>query len=382
MKDVSIVKCESYDHGAVREALEAAIGAIGGLDFVKAGMKVAIKTNLVSAMPPDAAATTHPVMLSELVKMLIERGAEVVVGDSPGGLYTASYVNHIYKVTGMKEVEAVGAKLNDDFSQIDATYPEGKVLHQFTYTAYLEKADAVIDFCKLKTHGMMGMSAAAKNMFGTIPGIMKPEYHYRFPNHADFARMIVDLDSFFKIRLCICDAVVGMEGNGPTMGTPRKIGAVLASQSPHKLDLLAASLIGLTKADVPTLEAAYERGLIPETAAELSVDGDPQAFFISDYQNIPARGSIEFQKDSQKFFGRTVQFLTGAALRSKPVVKKSECIGCALCAKICPAKAITMKERKPVIDRQKCIRCFCCQEFCREGAMKVKRTLIARLLTK
>ena len=33
-----------------------------------------------------------------------------------------------------------------------------------------EKADAIIDFCKLKSHGMMTMSAAVKNLFGTIPG--------------------------------------------------------------------------------------------------------------------------------------------------------------------------------------------------------------------
>ena len=53
-----------------------------------------------------------------------------------------------------------------------------------------------------------------------------------------------------------------------------------------------------------------------------------------------------------------------------------------MCAKLCPAKAITMKNKLPEIDRKKCIRCFCCQEFCPKGAMKVKRTWIARLLNK
>ncbi len=381
--DVSLVKCESYGEAFVREALVEALDAIGGLDFVEKGMTVAIKTNLVSAMAPDTAATTHPTMLGELIKLLFEKGVkEVIVGDSPGGLYTAAFVNRVYKVTGMRELEKLGALLNDDYSVKEVDYPEGKVLHHFTYTAYLDKADAIIDFCKLKTHGMMGMSAAAKNMFGCIPGVMKPEYHYRFPKHDDFARMIVDLDSFFKIRLCICDAVVGMEGNGPTMGTPRQIGAVLASTSPHQLDLVAASLIGLTKADVPTLEAAFERELIPETAAELSVYGTPEDFFISDFKNIPAQSSVEFKKDSSKFFGKLTKFFISSALRSKPAPKKDECVGCEVCMKICPAKAIVMEQGKPVIDRKACIRCFCCQEFCPKGAMKVKRTFIAKLLTK
>ena len=381
--DVSLVKCDSYDEGEVRSALTEALDAIGGLDFVAPGMTVAIKTNLVSAMAPETAATTHPTMLSEIIKLLFERGAgKVIVGDSPGGLYNAAFVGRVYKATGMRELEKVGASLNDDFSQAETEYKEGKVLRHFTYTAYLDKADAVIDFCKLKTHGMMGMSAAAKNMFGVIPGVMKPEYHYRFPKHEDFADMIVDLDSFFPIKLCICDAVIGMEGNGPTMGTPRKIGAVIASASPHALDLVAASLIGLTKDNVPTLKAAVNRNLIPADVSELSVYGDPAQFYIPDFNNLPTPKSVEFKKESTKFFGKMSRLFMSSALRSKPTVKKKECIGCGVCKNICPAKAIVMENGKPVIDRKLCIRCFCCQEFCPKGAMKVSRTWIAKLLTK
>ena len=382
MYDVSIIRCDEYDASCARVALEQAIGAVGGLDWVGKGMKIAIKANLVSFMSPDKAATTHPVLLCELVKMLTERGAEVILGDSPGGLYTSVYVNRVYKATGMKAVEAAGARLNQNFEQKETEYSEGMVLKNFVYTSYLDEADAIIDFCKLKTHGMMGMSAAAKNMFGVIPGVMKPEYHYRFPKHEDFAHMIVDLDSFFNIKLCLCDAVIGMEGNGPTMGTPRKIGAVLASASPHALDLVAASLIGLTKENVPTLGAAFERELIPSDASELSVYGEPSQFYISDYHNLPANKSVEFKRESTKFFGKLSRLFMSSALRSKPVVKNKECIGCGVCKNICPAKAIVMKNGKPVIDRKLCIRCFCCQEFCPKGAMKVSRTWIAKLLTK
>jgi hypothetical protein len=48
-------------------------------------------------MKPDAAATTHPALLCALVKMLKSRGAEVIIGDSPGGLYTSPVVNRIYE---------------------------------------------------------------------------------------------------------------------------------------------------------------------------------------------------------------------------------------------------------------------------------------------
>ena len=86
--DVSLVKCDSYDGSAVRAALTEAIDAIGGLNFVTAGMTIAIKTNLVSAMAPETAATTHPTMLTELVKLLFERGAgKVIVGDKFTGFF-------------------------------------------------------------------------------------------------------------------------------------------------------------------------------------------------------------------------------------------------------------------------------------------------------
>lgn len=382
MFDVSVIKCDSYDSEKVSVALAEAIDAVGGLDWVKEGMKIAIKANLVSFMAPDKAATTHPSLLCELVKMLVAKGADVIIGDSPGGLYNSVYVNKVYKATGMYETEKAGAKLNHDFGQKEVKNPDGVVLKNFIYTSWLDEADAIINFCKLKTHGMMGMSAAAKNIFGVIPGTLKPEYHFRFPNHDDFARMMVDLDEFFKVKLCICDAIVGMEGNGPTMGTPRKIGAILASESPHKMDLVCAKIIGLTKSNIPTLEAAYERGLIPADVDKLEICGDVDSLVIKDYKNIPAHTSIEFKKDSTKFFGKMAAFVTGSALKSKPALKTKECVGCGVCRDICPAKAIKIENGKAVIDRKLCIRCFCCQEFCPKGAMKVKRTLIAKILNK
>ncbi len=378
---ISVVPCASYSEKDVKPALQKLLEPLGGLDFVTSGMKIVIKPNLVSAMKPETAATTHPVLLCALAEMLTSKGAEVVIGDSPGGLYNAAYVNRIYNVTGMREVEKYGAKLNQDFRQSETFFPEAKVLKSFTYTNYLDDADFIINFCKLKTHGMMGMSAAAKNMFGAIPGIIKPEYHYRFPDYADFADMIVDLNQFFKPRLCIVDAITGMEGNGPTAGTPRDIGALIASENPHAADLLCAKLIGFTKESVPTLEAAYRRSLIPSTAEELTVVGDWQPFLQSDFKTVAAHRSLRFGSDGKGRFNKLKSAIIARLLTSKPILCKPECVGCNKCGEICPAKAIEIVDGKAVIDRKKCISCFCCQEFCPKGAMKVKRTIVAKALS-
>ena len=378
--DVVIMPCPDYSEQSVRCALEQVLAPLGGLDWVIPGMKIAIKANLVTFLKPESAATTHPSLLCALVKMLVEHGANVVVGDSPGGLYNAVYVGRVYAATGMRAVEQVGGRLNYDFEEREANYPEGTVCRNFRYTAWLDEADVIINFCKLKTHGMMAMTCGAKNMFGTIPGTVKPEYHFRYPDPRDFARMIVDLDEYFKPRLTIVDAVTCMEGNGPTGGTPRRMGALLAGENPHKVDLVCAGLIGLKREEVPTLEAALERGLIPDSVEKLTVEGDPGAFVLSDFQRIETGNSHLFEGDGKSLFGRMRGTLLGKVLAQRPTLKPDLCVGCGVCRNICPVKAITMTGKRPSIDRSKCIRCFCCQEFCPQSAMVVHRTAIARLL--
>ena len=384
MNKVSIVPCPDYSEAAVSSALDALLQSLGGFDWVKQGMTIAIKANLVTFMKPEKAATTHPSLLCQLTRRLVERGARVIVGDSPGGLYNAAFVGKVYSACGLRAVEQCGGELNHDFGQRDADFPDARAAKHFTYTSYLDDADAIINFCKLKSPGMMGLSCAVKNMFGVVPGTMKPEYHYRFPDHAVFADMIVDLNEYFrsKVVLNICDAVVGMEGNGPTAGDPRHIGALLASRSPYHLDLVAAELIGMKKENVPTLESAYLRGLAPAEASEVDIIGNIAPLCVPDYKKILTHSSLEFKNFLGGAAGSAVGTLAGKLLRATPKVKKDECIGCGVCYNICPAKAITMKNKIAIIDKPSCIRCFCCQEFCPKGAMKVHRTAIARLLVR
>ncbi len=375
---VSIVACEDYGAQNVKSALSELLKPFGELSFIRPGAKIVIKSNLVSMMKPESAATTHPQLLVALCEYLVAQGCEVTVGDSPGGLYNSAYVNRVYSATGIKVVTETGAKLNQDFGHRHAPNPGGAVLKELDYTTYLDAADAIINFCKLKTHGMMGMSACVKNLFGCIPGVFKPEYHYKYPRHEDFANMLVDLNERFRPALCLVDAVTGMEGNGPTAGTPRHIGALLASDSPYCCDRVCAGIIGIAPEEVPTIAAAAARGL----ENEFDVYGEPERFAISDYELVRARKDMGFHNllpgAAGKLLGRFVQ----NSLASKPKVKKGECVGCKKCFEICPAKAISMRGGKPDIERGKCIRCFCCQEFCPKGAMKVKRPLIARILNR
>ena len=376
---VSVVPLGEYSAEEAREALLSLLTPLGVLDEISEGACVVIKANLVSAMKPEEAATTHPVLISALVDMLVERGAKVIVGDSPGGLYNAAFVGRVYRVSGMTEVLSHGATLNDDYTERTATFPEGKVLKSFAYTGYLDRADLIINFAKLKSHGMMGMSCAAKNMFGAVPGVIKPEYHFRFPRHEDFADMIVDLDEYFHPYLSIADAVVGMEGNGPTAGTPKKMGFLLASRSPHTLDMAAARFLGFVPSELPILSAAIARGMAPKTYEELLLIGDVADYRVPDFERVVERRSLLFSGDGKNPIKKFFAGIAGAILKTRPVLKKRLCVGCGICRDICPAKAIKIEGGKAKISRPDCIRCFCCQEFCPKSAMKVGRTPLAAL---
>ena len=125
-KRVAIVPCPDYAPENIKRALNSAIEASGGLGWVQPGMRIAVKTNLVSRMKPESAAVTHPALVAELCRTLTALGAEVVVGDSPGGPYNSAWVNGVYSGTGIRAVEEAGAKLNEDFStrEVDCPAPE------------------------------------------------------------------------------------------------------------------------------------------------------------------------------------------------------------------------------------------------------------------
>jgi len=375
MDKVSLVKCNSYELDEVELALEKSLRLIGGLDsYIKPGMKVLVKCNLLMKKKPEECTTTHPAVVEALVKKLKELGAIPIIGDSPGGLFTPRLLRGIYSATGMIDVaQRTGAELNYNTNPMEVSFPEGKIIKNLTVMELLQEVDAVISVAKLKTHGMTLYTGAVKNLFGVIPGMTKAEYHLRMNRVEDFTEALVDICQYVKPVLSIMDGVVGMEGDGPSAGTPRKIGAILASNSPYALDVVCASLVGISPERVPTIQRAMERGLCSYSLDDIKLLGDSfDELYIDDFK-LPVTGEISFL---HRVFGSNSRLATllNHHLGPKPYFNHDECIGCSDCQRYCPPKAIEMVNRRPVVDLKKCIRCYCCQELCPKKAVEIKRS--------
>lgn len=375
MDRVNIFKCANYNDENIKEAMDNIIASFDVLKNIKKGTKVVIKANLVSAMEPDKAVVTHPKLLKYLYDYLISKKAEVVIGDSPSGMFTEGALSKIYKATTL---DSLNLNLNHNFNKVSTSFKDAKVLKTFDYDEFLKDADIRINFSKLKTHAMMGMSASVKNLFGCIPGTTKLEYHYRFPNHDDFADMLIDINEYFKMDVNIIDAITAMEGNGPTMGTPKNIGCILASTNPYALDYIASKLINIDHNKVNTIKQSIKRNLFNPQSINTNISYDD--LIAKDFELIDNNQSLVFYSDSNNLFYKAVSKVTIKLFDNKPDVIKPKCIKCGKCMRNCPKKAIIMEDGYPKIDRSKCIKCYCCQEFCPKGAMIVKTSKIANIL--
>ena len=200
-------------------------------------------------------------------------------------------------------------------------------------------------------------------MFGVIPGLEKPLYHANYRGAEEFGRVLIDLNETMKPKLQVMDAIMGMEGNGPHSGTPRKIGAVLASGDYSAIDVAMTRLMAMDPRRVSTIAAAVERGYLKDDFNDVTIVGEPlESLIVRDYKR-PSTYARKVRDSRIKSFISTI----------KPHILREQCIGCLKCMRSCPVKAISVVDNKPKIDDEKCIRCYCCHEMCDDHAIVLER---------
>ena len=373
---VSLLSQRNYDPDAVLARLRELLRPLGGMEhFVPKGARVILKPNLVYGRHADKAINTHPSVVRAAALLAREAGAGWLgLGDSPGFGSAASAA----RASGLLPVaEETGAELVE-FTPVPDT-DEKRSFVRLELAKELLEADVIINLAKMKTHGQMLMTLAVKNMFGAVPGARKFQWHYRAGrDRMLFARVINEIARRVRPDLNILDAVVGMDGMGPTAGRARPVGFLAASPDAWALDATVMDLLGVRREELFTLADAFKDG--HTDWCEPTLYGDPPDILRPDDWRIPQLRTLQMH-------GKTIEkYLPGLAawLRRKitPVPKAgAACTGCGYCAEICPAKAMHIRNGKVSIDEATCIRCYCCHELCQQHGLDMEAGgFIARLL--
>jgi uncharacterized protein (DUF362 family) len=116
-------------------------------------------------------------------------------------------------------------------------------------------ADVVLSMPKLKAHHWVGVTLSLKNCFGCVPGRI-----YGWPKNVlhweGIPASILDIAAAVQPNLVIVDGIVGMEGDGPIMGTPKEAGHLIFGTDPVAADATAARLMGVDPERVDYLREA------------------------------------------------------------------------------------------------------------------------------
>ncbi len=377
MSKVILKKTENYDSSTVYISVKEIMLEQRINELIEENTTILIKPNMLTRTSPEKAVTTHPVVVESVIMVLKEFGARaenITIADSSGGPSNSAILQGNYTVCGFSLV-AKKQGVNLYTKLIGKTVKtEGTIVKEFELIEPAVQSDIIINLAKFKTHVMTGMSGAVKNLFGTVPGLKKAEFHMRFPDKDNFANMIVDLCEVVKPTFTIVDAVNGMEGDGPAGGKVRYLGLLMAGKNPYNIDLAISYMMGFDPMTLPIMSAAIKRGLAPEKLDENMVIGDTWLYRPIENFQKPKSYSLDFSDR----IPRAIRWATPTVeklLAPKPKINKSACIGCGKCQSICPQHTIEIINKRAHINLKNCIRCFCCHEMCPVKAIDVKRNV-------
>ena len=223
------------------------INSLGGIkSYIKKGERVLLKTNLLNASEPEKSVVTHPNFIKAIAKEILKIDAIPYIGDSPSGPFTKRRLEKVYNKSGMiKLSNEIGIDLNYNTKSQKISIPNGKRLKKTSICNFVMEADKVVSLPKLKTHSLMIMTLAIKNIYGVIPGLTKARYHSMFIRRKAFAEMLLDILSVIKPDLILMDGIICMGGDGPAGGNPVEIGIALASDNPYAMDLTVCKILNI-----------------------------------------------------------------------------------------------------------------------------------------
>jgi len=254
--EVFIAGVESY-------AADIAAAVLSGLRELKIGTeeirgkRILLKPNLIEPHRGAEHINTHPLVVRGVAEAFLRMGARnILVAEGTG---------HNRDTLMVLEESGIGDVLREDrIPFVDLNLEPGYQVKNaggytristFTLPSALRKADWIVSVAKMKTHHWAGVTLSMKNLFGVMPGI-----YYGFPKNLfhweGIDKSILDITATVRPHFAVVDGIVGMEGDGPIMGEPRKAGALVMGRNLPAVDATSARIMGIDPRKIAYLAAA------------------------------------------------------------------------------------------------------------------------------
>lgn len=288
---VAVARCDARSSDeAVAEKLEAAASHLGDLSALFAGKrKVFIKPNLGTSdvrwyEGRQIALTDKSVLRATVALIRKHYAGEIVISDDTT---VGATVAEVYGMVGYDAALApYDVRLVDLHRPpyVDLTVPgQPAMFSQYSYSAELADADAVVSVSTLKSHLSAGATLTLKNLFGLTPIQIygAPRRYLHAP--VRLPRALVDGGLILNPVLNVIDGLVGQDER-EWEGPPVKTDVLLIGTNTIATDATAMRLMGMDPTldygqfpfyfDRNPLRLAAELGLGPVSAEEIDVRGE------------------------------------------------------------------------------------------------------------
>jgi len=254
----------------VKTAVIKSLELLGGLDkAIRPGDRVLVKPNFNS--PDPFPASTDLAFLRAVLELLLDGGAEPVVGESAGGIWRPTS-NTVAKLGVPDLLDGMGVKFisfDDGGTEWVEVPIEGEYLKKVTVPRVAYDADRLVYLPCMKTHQYARFALSLKLSMGFVHPAERLAYHMR-----NLEEKLAENNLAWQPDLIVMDGRKAFVSGGPAQGELAEPEIVMASGDMVAIDVEALRILQSYPArnrldgephDLPQIATALKHGL---TSAE------------------------------------------------------------------------------------------------------------------
>ena len=274
--------------------------ALSKIDLSPAkGKRVLLKPNTGRLAAEDSGVVTNSQVVAAAIDAFREAGAEVAIGESPiVGIKTPEAYEQCGLGVMARERNCPLIDMDERKPEV-VSIPDGRAIQTLKLCADVQDFDLIVSIPVMKMHMHTVATLSIKNMKGCLWRRSKVDLHMLPPtpgyeNDKSLNVAIADMASVLRPHLAIIDGTIGMEGLGPSAGSPKPVDAVVVGADPFAADAVAARIMGLTPDEIPHLRLGAEFGYGITDLKQIDVSPANWEETINPFECVPENLSIQF----------------------------------------------------------------------------------------